>query len=129
MINKYDSRSMEYENTVWEQLFIHLESEGFEVYPPGEKVGECKSPYLVVTMDTGTQHYEYSSDQDYYTILCYVPYRQYGKLERLLLSVKESMIKLDPMLKSSGYRSPSFPDDNIKAHMVSVQYYNYKKRL
>lgn len=129
MTSKYSSRSMDYEETVWEQLYKHLKEKGFEVYAPGEKLGDCERPYLVVMIDTGAKHISFSTDQDYYTILCYVPYSQYSKLERLILSVKEAMVDLKPMLRSNGYRSPSFADDTIKAHMVSLQYYNYKKQL
>lgn len=120
---------MDYENTVWEQIYQHLEAEGFEVYSPSTKIGVCERPYLVVTIDTGNAHPVYSTNIDLYTILCYVPLNQYSKLERLVLNVRKSMAKLKPLVKSNGFMTPSFADDVIKAHMVSLQFVNYKKRL
>lgn len=128
-MDKYDSRSMDYEKTVWEQINDHLKAEGFEVYSPSTKVGVCERPYLVVITDTGTTHPMFSTDIDLYSIICHVPINQYSKLEKLVLNVKLSMAKLKPLVKSNGYRSPNFVDDAIKAHTISIQYSNYKKQL
>ena len=32
----------------WQDIFLHLKKEGFDVYSPGIKLGECESEYLVV---------------------------------------------------------------------------------
>ena len=32
----------------WQDIFLHLKNEGFEIYSPGIKTGECKSEYIVV---------------------------------------------------------------------------------
>ena len=34
---------------------------------------------------------------------------------------------LEPMLMPTHYETPSFYDDTLKAHMISVQYRNYRK--
>lgn len=129
MTSKYSSYSMEYDKTVWEQIYLHLKNEGFEVYSPGTKVGKCVNPYLVVILDSSNEHPTFSTNIDLYSILCYVPGENYSELEKLLLRVKYSMSKLKPLVKSNGYRSPSFKDDNLNAHMSSIQYINYKKQL
>ena len=34
--------------SIWNDIFNHLKEEGFDVYPPATKKGECKKPYIVV---------------------------------------------------------------------------------
>lgn len=114
-------------NSRWQDIFKHLENKGFEVYSPGIKVGECKHPYLVVKNDGSSIHSFASSDVDLYSVLCYVPKDEYSKLEPLVQSVKSAMKELYPMIIEYGSQTPSYYDDNFKAHMVSVEYKNYKK--
>lgn len=113
--------------TIWENIFNHLKEEGFEVYSPGIKVGECTSEYIVVMNDGSSRHTEFSTDVDLYAIMCYVPKQQYSKLEKLVQRVKKSMKKLSPMVKPYGSQTPSFYDDTTKSHMISIEYKNYKK--
>lgn len=42
--------SFVYEDTRWKDIFSALNKAGFDVYPPGVKLGECTSEYLVVKM-------------------------------------------------------------------------------
>lgn len=114
-------------STIWEKIFKHLKDEGFNVYSPGIKVGECTEEYIVIKNDGSSRHTEFSTDVDLYSIMCYVPKQQYSKLEKLVQRVKTSMKALQPMVKPYGLQTPSFYDDSSKSHMISIEYKNYKK--
>ena len=113
----------------WQDIFMHLEHAGFEVYPPGVKVGECVSEYVVVKNDGSSRHAEFSTDEDLYAVMCYVPKMQYSKLEPFVQRVKSAMKGLEPMITPYGSQTPSYYDDSYKAHMISIEYKNYKKML
>lgn len=119
--------TFEYRDSRWQDIFVHLKNDGFDVYSPGTKVGECISEYLVVKNDGSSKHPNFSTDVDLYSIMCYVPKEKYSTLEPLIQRVKGSMKGLEPMIKPYGNQTPSYYDDSIKAHMVSVEYKNYKK--
>lgn len=116
-------------STRWGDVYNHLESEGFEVYPPGIKVGECTKPYVVPKLNGSNRHPSFSTDVDYLSILCYVPKQSYSTLESYVQSIKKSMKELEPMILPIGYQTPSFYDDSVQGHMVSIEYKNYKKML
>lgn len=121
-----DTNTFEYNESRWQDIFLHLKK-GFDVYSPGMKTGECTSEYLVVKNDGSYKHLSFSTDTDLYAILCYVPKDKYSSLEPLVQRVKESMKGLEPMIKPYGSQTPSYYDDSLKAHMVSIEYKNYKK--
>lgn len=111
----------------WQDIFVHLQNKGYEVYPPGVKTGECLNPYIVIKNDGGYRHANFSSNRDIYTVMCYVPKGQYSKLEPMVLKVREDMKELEPMIFSYGQMLPSYYDDAVKAHYISLEYENYKK--
>lgn len=113
----------------WQDIFLHLERAGFETYPPGIKLGECTSEYIVVKNDGSTRHAGVSTDDDLYAVMCYVPKMQYSTLEPLVQRIKRTMKGLEPMIVPYGSQTPSYYDDSLKAHMVSIEYVNYKKML
>ena len=110
----------------WQDIFSHLKKEGFDVYSPGQKVGECTKPYIVVKNNGGNKHSSFSTDNILYSVLCYVPINNYSELEPYVNKVKKSMKKLEPMILYNNSQSPSFLDDSIKAHQVSIEYKNYR---
>lgn len=114
-------------DTRWQDIFIKLKEKGIEVYPPEVKTGECTRPYVVVKSAGRATPAEVSSSQDLYDLMCYVPGKEYSKLEGFVDSVEESMDELFPMIRSNHFRTASFYDDMVKAHMVSTQYVNWKK--
>jgi hypothetical protein len=116
-------------STRWQDIHLHLQNNGFEVYSPGVKLGECMSPYIVVKHDGSTRYTGISTNTDLYSILVYVPKQQYSELEVLIQNVKIAMKKLEPMILPYGSQTPSFYDDSFQAHMVSIEYKNYKKML
>ena len=122
-----DVNTFEYKDSRWQDIFMHLKNAGFEVYSPGVKIGECISEYLVVKNDGSSKHMSFSTDVDLYAVMCYVPKDKYSTLEPLVQKVKNSMKGLEPMIKPYGSQTPSYYDDSYKAHMISIEYKNYKK--
>lgn len=119
--------TFEYKDSRWQDIFTHLKKAGFDVYSPGMKTGECTSEYLVVKNDGSSKHLSFSTDVDLYAVMCYVPKERYSSLEPLVQRVKNSMKGLEPMIKPYGSQTPSYYDDSYKAHMISIEYKNYKK--
>lgn len=115
------------EDSRWQDIFNHLTSLGFDAYPPGIKVGECTSEYIVVKNDGSSRHGSFSTDVDLYSVMCYVPKDKYSTLEPLVQKVKKAMKDLEPMITPYGSQTPSYYDDSYKAHMISIEYKNYKK--
>ena len=113
----------------WQDIFLHLQKDGFDVYPPATKVGECVSEYIVVKNDGSSKHISASTDNDLYSVMCYVPKNAYSSLEPLVQRIKKSMKELEPMILPYGSQTPSYYDDSVKAHMISIEYKNYKKLL
>lgn len=108
---------------------MNLEDNGFKVYSPGTKIGECFEPYIVVKNNGSSKHINSNIDDDFYTIMCYVPKQRYSKLEPMIQMVKAAMKNLEPMIVPAGSQTPSYYDDGVKAHMISIEYKNYKKVL
>lgn len=125
MIN---TKSFEYEDNRLQDIYMHLQNNGFEVYMPSVKAGICVRPYVVVKYDGDVPLLGYSSDVSTYTLLCYVPQQMYSALESFTRQIKTSMLDLKPLFRYIGIATPSYYDDEIKAHMISLQYKNYKKR-
>lgn len=110
-----------------QDIYLHLKNEGFEVYFPAQKVGECISPYVVVRDATTSKYLDYSSTVTYYDLLCYIPKDHFSQLEPFVEEVKNSMKGLVPMILPAYTQSQSYYDDSVKAHMISVLYKNYQK--
>lgn len=110
-----------------QDIYLHLKNDGFEVYFPAQKVGECISPYVVVRDATTSKYLDYSSTVTYYDLLCYIPKDHFSQLEPFVEEVKGSMKKLVPMILPTYTQTQSYYDDSIKAHMISVLYKNYRK--
>lgn len=116
-----------YEDTRLKDLYNHLKRNGFEVYMPGIKHGDCLEPYIVVKNDAAINILGTTSHSQLYTILCYVPKNRYSDLESLVTNVKATMYDLKPLFMPTGLQTSSFYDDDIKAHMISIQYRNSRK--
>lgn len=124
-----NTEQFQYKESRWQDLYSHLKQEGFDVYSPGTKVGECTEPYIVVKNDGVTKHPNFSTDVNLYAVMCYVPKEAYSTLEPFVRSVKESLKKIRPLFKEYGQETGSYYDDDVKAHMCSVEYQNHTKRL
>lgn len=123
-----DTRTFEPGDSRWEDIFKQLKGSGFDVYSPGTKTGDCTAPYIVVAIGSSVEHTSFSTDIDLYSVMCYVPKQAYSKLEPLVHNVEKSLAELAPMILPYGQKQPSFYDDTVKAHMVSITYKNYKKK-
>lgn len=108
--------------SLWGIVYNHLKSKGIDVYSPGQHQGECITPYTVVKDGGSSQLLSYSSTQPLYDILCYVPKDNYSQLEPYLHKVREAMKELYPMVVPTYFETPSFLDDSVKGHMVSMEY-------
>ena len=114
-------------DTRWKNIFDKLKEHEVDVYSPGRKTGECTSPYVVIKDAGRVASTEISSSQDLYDLMCYVPKDQYSTLEGFVDSIEEIMDELFPMVRPMHFRTASFYDDTVKGHMMSTQYYNWKK--
>lgn len=118
---------MNFEQDRIQDIFVHLQQKGFDVYFPTQHQGECISPYVVVKGATNTRFRQYSTVVQYYDLLCYIPRDQYSKLYPFVNQVKTAMKELVPMIKPAYLDTEPFYDDEIKGHMISLQYLNYQK--
>lgn len=114
-------------DTRWQDIFNKLKEKGIAVYSPEVKTGECTSPYVVVKNAGRVVSNTVSSSQDLYDLMCYVPAKQYSTLEGFVDRVETAIDELFPMIRSNHFRTASFYDDSVKAHMMSTQYVNWKK--
>lgn len=110
-----------------ERLYLHLKEKGLEVYTPGQKQGECKSNYVVIKYNGAVKLNSFSTSQDTYSIMCYVPKNVYSELEKYVDEVYKIMKELHPLFKSTEERTPSFYDDGVKAHMISMEFISNRK--
>lgn len=123
-----DIKDINPEKTVWQIMFETLSNSGFEVYPPATKVGECKSPYIVLKEDGSSQINNYSSERVYYRILLYVPRNMYSQLTVLESEVRKVLDdELYPLILPTGQSDPDFYDDNYNAHMRAFFYRNNRR--
>ncbi|MDR0326686.1 MAG: hypothetical protein LBI05_00155 [Planctomycetaceae bacterium] len=113
-------------NSRWQDIDQHLRSKGFDVYAPGMKSKDCTFPYIVVKQNGSTRKAGFSTDIDLYSVLVYIPQQNYSELEVLIQRVKAAMKELEPMILPVRSQTPSYYEDAIKAHMVSVEYMNNK---
>lgn len=113
--------------TRWQDIYLHLKKAGFDVYSPGQHVGDCLSPYVVVKSAGLSQIRQFSSTQTLYDLLCYVPKDHYSTLEPFVEGVKQSMKELQPMIMPTHFETESYLDPNVNGHMISVQYRNSRK--
>lgn len=113
----------------YKDLFLHLQDEGFNVFTPGTKTGDCLVSYLVPKKEGSSVHPGISTDVDLYSIICYVPQKKYSELESLVQQVKESMKSIEPLFMPTGEQTPSFYDESVKGHYISIVYRNNKKRF
>lgn len=115
------------EKSRWSDIFLHLKDKGFDVYSPGSKEGECKSPYVVVKHAGKSKNPTVSSSMMLYDILVYLPKNKYSQLETFVGKVEDAMDGLWPMIRPVHYQTTPYYDEEIKAWMVSIQYQNIRK--
>lgn len=118
-MNNYETRIQD--------VYKCLEGNGIEVYFPEQHIGEVKTNYVVVRQDGENQFENYSSLICSIDLYLYIPRNDYSKMQLFIDQVKEVMKKLEPMIKSNHYVSPSYYDDLLKGHTVTMTYEYYRK--
>lgn len=111
----------------WQDIFKHLKDKGYKVYSPGTKLGDCTFRYLVIKFEGSTRLAGISTDDDLYSVLCYVPQQEYSELDSFVQCVKNDMRELEPMILPYGSILPSYYDDAVHAHYATLEYKNHKK--
>ncbi|WP_052045129.1 hypothetical protein [Caloranaerobacter azorensis] len=111
----------------WQEIMLNLKNDGFEVYPPGIKRGNCESPYVVVKDDiqspiAGTNKIGYKIID----LIIFYPLNRYSEIENYKRQIKSSMDKLK-FIRKTGNETPVIIDDDRKAYTTSIEYIVYKK--
>lgn len=119
----------EVKDNVWKIIFETLKENGIDVREPVNKLGECKSPYVVVKFAGATRYFGYSSQRDLYNFFCYVPKNKYSYLHDFEVKVKSILDSppLYPMIMPTGSMENDYYDDNLNAHLRMFTYYNNRR--
>lgn len=113
------------DKTIWQIISDTLNENGVDVFPPATKIGECKSPYVVLKQDGSTQIEKYSSEYVYYRFIVYVPRNKYSELSNFENKIKKILAdNLFPMIMPVGQTESDYYDDNYNAHMRAFLYRN-----
>ena len=95
-----------------------LKEDGTEVYMPSQHKGECINEYIVVKMDGVIDVLDISSERPIYTIMCYVPYNQYSKLESFVQNIASEIDKKNgdnlPVSAFLQYGFPQSPSPSVE---------------
>lgn len=113
--------------SILRQIRENLEKHDIDAYYPTQHVGECLKEYVVISYDGAAEILEVSSVADLYSIMCYVPKNKYSTLINLSEHVRNEMRNIFPVVRETGTVTPSVYDEEANAHMVSLQYVNYRK--
>lgn len=114
-------------DTIAKRIYDQLKQDKFDVYFPGQHIGDCISAYVVIKPGISMQYLSYSSNISYFDILCYIPKNKFSSYEKYLSDVEKSLSNLFPILRCSNLRTEPYFDDSINGWMVSTQYENYRK--
>ncbi len=109
----------------FEDLYLFLQSKGFEAFAPGTKKGQCEKPYLVVKPTEGVKVLSLSSTKRYYDIMCFS--KTVSGAEQLKEQVREAMKSIYPLFNPTSNETQPFFDDGVKGWMTSIEYVNYRK--
>lgn len=110
----------------WQEIVNCLTSHGIEVKSPGVDFGDVRTKFVIPLYYGASPIYGFSSEQVVYDLNVFVPQKRYSELEPFIQEVKNAMEDLRPMLKLNGYDSPSFYDDSIHGHVVTIEYSMYR---
>lgn len=102
--------------------FDCLTNAGFEVYPPQTKRGKCLKPYIILRDGGSSQWANFSSAIELLDVMLYVPLNRYTDLFPLKKKILAAMKTIYPTFQSTMYESSSFFDDDVDAHMLSIEY-------
>lgn len=134
---------IEYQDSRYLDITKYLYEQGFDVRPPSSTTSEAKQvsgmpyikdgkpykgPYIIVMNGYSSKPWNASITADRYVLYVCVPEDRYDILDSTVMSVREAMKGLFPMLRQdSSFKFQSYFDDAMKAHVQSLTYRNYKK--
>lgn len=109
-------------------IFLSLKKQGFEVYFPGQHVGDCLTKYVVVKQGVTSKLPGFSTMVRYFNILCYVPKDFAPSLMDFVQEVQNAMLDLSPMIKFNDTMQEPYFDDSVNGWLMSIEYINYYKQ-
>lgn len=112
--------------SVLKQIYDCLKRTGEEVYFPSQHEGDCTKRYIVIKREGATALLNVSSERPIYSIMLYVPKNNYSQLEDMKMLVEEQLKELYPMVEYNT-DSPTFYDENVKGHMLTMTYVGIRK--
>lgn len=118
---------MDEKKSVLKQIRENLRKHGFETYYPTQHDGDCLTEYVVIAFSGTVDLVDVSSVVDTYEIMCYVPKNRYSKLMELSESVRVAMRDVFPLVRETGNQTTSYYDEDVKGHMLTIEYANYRK--
>lgn len=122
-----DTSTFHYEGSRWHDIVNCLQGHGIECYSPGTVYGDVSKKFAIPIYYGSSANYYFNRTSDVlYDVNAYVPKKQYSWLEPFIEEIKSAMRDLEPMLKFDGYQTPSYYDDTVKCHVVSIEYVNYR---
>ena len=113
--------------TTLQQIYDHLKSNGIKVYAPSQHKGDCTEPYVVIRGGGVVQLLTVSSERPVYTLMFYVPYKNFFELDSFRDKVKDLMRDLYPMVMYGGNETEDFYEESNKSYTKSVEYYGIRK--
>lgn len=117
----------QYAETRLQDIYNCLNSQGFQVFFPGQHVGDCIQEYVVVKPGVTTAYLEFSTNIAYYELLCYIPEDYPTRIEIFQNQIQKAMLELSPMIRFSNMVTSPYFDDSVKGWMIDLTYQNYRK--
>lgn len=114
-------------DTIAKMIYDILKQDGFDVYFPGQHIGDCTNNYVVIKPETSMPYLDLSTNITYFDILCYVKKNNFSQYETFVNRVEKTLAKIYPTLKCSNQRTPPYFDDSVNGWMISTMYENYRK--
>lgn len=114
-------------STRQKDIFDKLKEKGFEVYFPGQHIGDVKSKYIVVRQGVTAKVPGLSTMVRYYDIMIYVPEDNVPSILEFAEEVQKAILDLSPMIKFNNSMQAPYFDDTIKGYMLSMEYISYFK--
>lgn len=112
---------------VLKQIYDVLKQDGFDVYFPSQKSGECLKEYVVIKFVGSASELNVSSERPIYEFMVYVPTNRYSIFEQYIFDIKQTLKQLYPLISYAGNETSSYYDETVKGHMVSFQYQGIRK--
>ena len=111
---------------MFKKIYAHLKDNNIDCYSIGQHKGICAAPYVVIK-DMGkintNNSVVYKKMVELYV---YYPLGNYSKVEDFVNEVEEIMTSLS--FKESYEATPTIIDDDKKAYLTRLSYYDGRKR-